>query len=230
MNPQCRQRFFYEYFVSTHVDHPRDVTDDPLRGISETTVPTINTINMSRARVSQAMPTFDADIETGADVTSYYNQLIRFVRNRLRRRDEAADVVQDAYVRLALAAQRSEIRNASAFLHVATRNLVHDRVRSAIVRRAPEVSTTDVADIPCSAPSAERVLIGQQRVAALEQALRELPLKRRAALVLYRFDNLSHAQIAERLGISISMVEKHIRFGLAHCRKRLEDMEGGPIQ
>lgn len=176
------------------------------------------------------MPTFDADIETGADVTSYYNQLIRFVRNRLRRRDEAADVVQDAYVRLALAAQRSEIRNASAFLHVATRNLVHDRVRSAIVRRAPEVSTTDVADIPCSAPSAERVLIGQQRVAALEQALRELPLKRRAALVLYRFDNLSHAQIAERLGISISMVEKHIRFGLAHCRKRLEDMEGGPIQ
>jgi len=195
---------------------------EALRGFSGTT-----TI-MSRARVFPSVQEFDLP-DAGADVTSCYGQLLRFVRNRLKWQDEAADVVQDAYVRLAITAQRSEVRNAAAFLHVATRNLVHDRQRAARVRHVPETNDTDIAEIPCPAPSAERVLIGQQRVAVLEEALRELPDKRRAALVLYRFDNLSHAQIAERLGISVSMVEKHIRFGLAHCRKRLEEMEGGPL-
>jgi DNA-directed RNA polymerase specialized sigma24 family protein len=39
--------------------------------------------------------------------------------------------------------------------------------------------------------------------------------------LLHKFEGLSHADIATRLGISKNMVEKHIIKALAHCRDRL---------
>ena len=162
----------------------------------------------------------------GTDPTGHYARLMRFVRSRFRVGDDANDVVQDAYVRLAQASERAPIRDPVGFLFVAATNLVRDRARSSIVRGKTETEHPFIEAVACPTPSAERALIARQQLAIIEEALQELPIKRRAALVLYRFDNLSQAEIAERLGISISMVEKHIRCALAHCRARLKEAEG----
>ena len=44
--------------------------------------------------------------------------------------------------------------------------------------------------------------------------------------MLLRFEGLSQAQIAERMGISVSMVEKHIAFALLHCKQHLHRDSG----
>ena len=162
-------------------------------------------------------------IEDGAgDARGAYDRLLGFVRRRLRGGD-AEDVVQDAYLRLTLASGRDAIRNPEAFLHTTSLNLVRDRARSAMVRDAGGEIPDDVVSL---APDAERALLARQQLALLESALAELPMKRRACLVLHRFDELSHAAIAERLGLSVSSVEKHIRRALDHCRRRLAEANG----
>lgn len=61
----------------------------------------------------------------------------------------------------------------------------------------------------------------QQRLSHLAAALAELPPRRREAFVLHKFDGLSQVEVAERMGISLSMVEKHIASALLHCKRRL---------
>lgn len=154
-------------------------------------------------------------------IAGHYARLLRVVRSKGLNQDDAADIVQDAYTRLTVAAERTEVRNPGAFLHVTAINLIRDRGRAAGTDRLSAANETEPDDIACPAPSAERMIIGRQDLAVLERALAELPPKRRTALILYRFDNMSHAAIAEQLGLSISMVEKHVRLALDHCRLRL---------
>ena len=45
------------------------------------------------------------------------------------------------------------------------------------------------------------------------------------AVVLRRFDDLSQEEVARRMGISRSMVEKHLRLALVHCTRRLRESD-----
>ena len=57
----------------------------------------------------------------------------------------------------------------------------------------------------------------------LDEALHELPGKTRDMLILSRLDGLTHGQIAERLGVSRSLVEKRLVQAVLHCRARIRE-------
>src|SRR5690606_39520721 len=69
--------------------------------------------------------------------------------------------------------------------------------------------------------SAERIHAGRQAWGLLEAALRELPARVRNVFVLNRFEELSGVEIARRLGVSVSTVEKDLTRALLHLRERL---------
>ena len=157
----------------------------------------------------------------------HYARLTRMVRGKGVHTDDASDIVQDAYLRLTAALDRTEVRDPGAFLRTTAINLIRDRGRAISSRHRVIVPQTETCEhVACSTPSSEQAAISRQQLAILETALAELPPKRRAALVLYRFDNLTHAEIAQQLGISVSMVEKHVRLALDHCRQRMAQMNG----
>jgi len=58
--------------------------------------------------------------------------------------------------------------------------------------------------------SPERVLLAKEQVAMVRTVLERLPERVRAAFVLHRFDELGYAEIAKRLGVSVSSIEKYI--------------------
>ncbi|MBP0644836.1 sigma-70 family RNA polymerase sigma factor, partial [Mycobacterium tuberculosis] len=60
-----------------------------------------------------------------------------------------------------------------------------------------------------------------QRLAMMQKALDELSKVCRDCFLLRKLDGLSPQQIAERLGISRSLVEKHIVNAMKHCRVRM---------
>lgn len=90
--------------------------------------------------------------------------------------------------------------------------LRHDRQPHAAVPEDPERQRT---------PEQDLAAVDDER--RLRLAIAALPRQQAAALRLSFFDELTHAEIADRLGIPIGTVKSRIRLATAHLRLTLED-------
>jgi len=156
----------------------------------------------------------------------FYADILHFLRKRTDNASDAADMTQDVFTQWLGYRDKSRVEQPRAFLFQVARNLLRDHWRRQKVRHSVMDEQSDAAEehrpseAPCSDPMA-----GAQRLQRLEQlkiVLAELSPRRREALMLHRFEGLSQAQISERMGISVSMVEKHIAAALLYCKQRLD--------
>jgi len=164
-------------------------------------------------------------IELNRLAVRHYERLVRFIKRRSSSADDAADLAQDTFARLS-AADLGQVREPASFLFATALNLLRDRARSAQARHAALTIPVDDMQLICPAPHAENVLDGEQRMRSLEAALRELSPKCRAVFVLFHFDGVSQREIADRLRISVSMVEKYVKQAMSHCQRRLDELNG----
>lgn len=164
----------------------------------------------------------------------YHRELLNFLARQVNDRDAAADLVQESYARV-LAVQHSgqAVLDVRALLYHIAHNLAIDYYRRAKVRRHDHLDAIPEDQHP-PAPQhlqPEEALTTQQVFRAYVAAIEALPPRCREAFVLHVFDDLSHAQIAQRMGISVSMVEKHVVRGMVACKlceRRLRE-DGGTI-
>jgi RNA polymerase sigma factor (sigma-70 family) len=153
--------------------------------------------------------------------------LVRFFTVRLRSPSAAEDLVQDIYVKLSGLEPASEIQNPMAYLYRLGSNLMLDRLRGE--RRTAnrdgawlDSQTTRVGGYEVSAePSAEAAVAARQRLALLTEALDELGPQTQRVFRMHKFEGLSHPEVAAKLGISRSAVEKHMMAALKHLLARL---------
>lgn len=153
-----------------------------------------------------------------ASFQEHYADLLRFLARRLGDVEHAADVAQDTYLRLAALPAGEPIKEPRAFLFRVAGNLAIDRLRvenRLAALHAEEGAAMDLHD-PTSCPQSS--LLAGETLTQLDKALGQLPDKARLALLLNRIEGLTHAQIAERLGVSESMVGKYIVQVMRHCR------------
>lgn len=153
-----------------------------------------------------------------------YEELTRFITRKLGCRDLASDVVQETYLRVTRG-PAGDVLHPRAFLYRTAANLVTDVLRKRQLRSLHEVSDVLTDQIPSQAPSPETALHAQQQVLLLRQAVKSLPPKCRTVFLLHKADHMPYAEIAARLHISTSAVEKHMSKALAHCRDFLEQSE-----
>lgn len=163
----------------------------------------------------------------------YYQELLNFCWRSLRNREAAADLVQESYARVLGAQQGSApgpIREPRALLYHTARNLMIDSHRRASVRQHEAFDELPETAQPV-APAhlqPEQALSASQDWSACVAAIDALPPRCRDALVLHLFEELPQAQIAARMGISVSMVEKHIARGMLACQAQLQSLREGP--
>jgi RNA polymerase sigma-70 factor (ECF subfamily) len=74
-----------------------------------------------------------------------------------------------------------------------------------------------------SSASPEAVVSHLQEVRVIDAALATLAPRARLAFVMHRIDGKTHAEIAEHLGVSVSMVRKYITISEQKCRANLSD-------
>lgn len=162
---------------------------------------------------------------TSADIEQLYREyqsvLIRWLARLVRCEETAADLAQESYLRVAGAAGEQVIRHPRAFLFRTARNLALDHLRKMRTRRGTTEPLDEAVDLPSLHPSAERALLDRQRVALFRQVLEALPPRCREVFLLHRVHHFTYGDIARRLSISESAVEKHIMRALSHCRSAM---------
>ncbi len=75
-------------------------------------------------------------------------------------------------------------------------------------------------------PSPEASLASRQELLLLVETLKELPEKTQAIFRLHKIEGVSQAEVAQRLDISISSVEKHLSACLKHLMARMRHKTG----
>jgi RNA polymerase sigma-70 factor (ECF subfamily) len=131
-------------------------------------------------------------------------------RGRAERRSaDAEDIAQEACARALQVAEPKDIRDPVRYVLRIARNLVVDRLRRRN-REALFLDSLAVADGARDSVDPERILAGKQELERALAAIGRLPPRCREAFVLHRFKGLSYAAIARHMGVSTSMVEKHI--------------------
>ncbi len=92
---------------------------------------------------------------------------------------------------------------------------------------AADIGAPAEVEVPSGAPTAYQVLKGEQELAIIERAIEELSPTCRQAFVMHRFGGATYSQIASELGLSVSMIEKHVSFALVHLKTRLDAAHAG---
>ncbi|PRA61631.1 RNA polymerase subunit sigma [Pseudomonas sp. MYb187] len=158
----------------------------------------------------------------------FYADILHFLRKRTDNASDAADMTQDVFTQWLGYRDRARVEQPRAFLFQVARNLLSDHWRRQKVRHTVlEESTAADEQAPADTRSDPLHHVQhQQRLDQLKQVLAELSPRRREALMLHRFEGLTQAQISERMGISVSMVEKHIAAALLQCKQRLDSENG----
>jgi RNA polymerase sigma-70 factor (ECF subfamily) len=147
----------------------------------------------------------------------------------LQNRAAAEDATQETFLRLWKNASRWRPQGAKFetwLIRIAT-NVCLDRLRRR-GREAPEESAPEMSD---RAPLADARLIAEESRRAVQAALAQLPERQRAAIVLCHYEELSQAEGARLLGVSVDAFESLLARGRRALRdallSRRDELTGG---
>jgi RNA polymerase sigma-70 factor (family 1) len=139
----------------------------------------------------------------------YWVTMINVAHKRLDSIDAAQEVVQDLFVTLFLKRDTLDIRTTlEGYLKTALKRKVLNTYRSLHIHN--KYLDTILQDNKVEHATADQSLQTKELSLKVSQATSKMPEKCREVFLLSRVENLSNKSIAEKLGISVSTVEKHI--------------------
>jgi len=153
----------------------------------------------------------------------HYDELVEHVRRRFGERGFAREVVHDVCVQLLEKQEKEGVRTPLALLRKITHDNAVSRYRGERRRQRWIVAVEALPEVDAQLPSHERQLDASQTLDRLVRAIEGLPPRCQMAFVMHKIHELPQAEVAERLGISLKTVEKHLRLGMAACREYLGD-------
>ncbi len=155
-------------------------------------------------------------------------ELLNFLTKRLKCPEAAADLTQETFLRFYQFVKENPPDNARALAYRIAVNLATDYQRKIKLKDSYTVDV-DLAlfanSFKSTAPGPEQTVMARQHLEQLHIALNELSPDCRLAFLLHSIDGLTYAKIASQLGISESMVYKHLTKALNHCATLLGDTD-----
>jgi RNA polymerase sigma-70 factor (ECF subfamily) len=148
----------------------------------------------------------------------YYPLFISFAQRLLKDEIEAEDLIQDVFMRVWVGrANLNEDKHFKNYLLVSIRNEIFQHFRHAF-RTESGGQFLEIIDDGINLETELSAKELEQRVSVI---VSRMPHRRREIFNLSRCDKLSNQEIAQRLGISVRTVEKHIEQALSDIRKNI---------
>ncbi|MBN8712535.1 MAG: RNA polymerase sigma factor [Xanthomonadales bacterium] len=164
-------------------------------------------------------PSRDADVN--AFVRENQAELLNFFRHRLTQSQDAADLAQESWSRLMRYRQDQPPSALRSLLFTIAHNVLKNHWRWRSLHQLEQPTDFTEQDVVSGAPGVERQWQMQRYLKAVETIVAGMPDKRRTVFLLSRIEELSNAEVAQRCGISVKMVEKHLAKAIAECRTRV---------
>ena len=142
------------------------------------------------------------------EVRPLLTKLRRLLRSRGRSIDDTDDLIQEAFLRLQVYCRDHSVQKTEAFLVRTALNLSADQSKR---EHRLHVDQEVIEKLPLidPGPGPDEAYAGQKRLQLWKAGLNALSPRRREVFLLNRVEGYSFPQIAERLGITVSMAEKH---------------------
>jgi RNA polymerase sigma-70 factor (ECF subfamily) len=156
----------------------------------------------------------------------------------LQSREEAEEVVQEAYLRAFRAFPRFKGENARPWLLVIVRNQAYTALDArkrtgGVILFSEDLKARRGGEEPEAAsfdPSPEATMISEADRQEVLSALGQLPLVYRDVVVLRGMENLSYAEISEITGVPIGTVMSRLSRGRAEFKKAILRQRAGDEQ
>lgn len=163
---------------------------------------------------------------------NYHGRLVLFANKFIGDMQVSRDLVQDAFVILWDKADQLDIKQSpKAYLYQAVKNSCFNYNRHlSIVQSAENNLSNKIAELEKqvyqNSDSPYFSLIELELEEKIAEVIESMPEKCREVFKLSRFKHLKNKEIAEKLDISVKMVEKHISKALTILRRNLADYVG----
>ena len=141
--------------------------------------------------------------------------LLAWLRRNVACPQRAEDLSQDTFVRLLGRPELSTPREPRAFLAAIAKGLLFDYFRRAALEQAYLNELMLIPEAEHPSPEEQHLIL--EDLKAIDGLLGKLSSKSRAAFLYSRLDGLSHAEIAERLGVSVPRVRQYLAQGIRQC-------------
>lgn len=153
----------------------------------------------------------DGETDLAARSRTLRGALTRYFQRRLPNTHEVEDLVQEVFLRIVRRGDSQELDRFEGYVFQTAASVIKDRFR----RRRTRMSDSHVTfepDLHSQADvSPEQTVLAREALRSTTRAIMALPERTRTIFVLRRLEGLSHPEIARRLGLSLSTVEKHIQ-------------------
>lgn len=133
--------------------------------------------------------------------------------------EDVDDILQETFLRAFVANGKREIRSLQDYLFVISRNLV---IKKGTDRSRELSSIVDSVLLELTDSSLDSELHEKLKFQTLSEALGLIPDKHRQAILLRKVYGLSSKEIAKKMGISKSSVDKYIVRGISKCEQILD--------
>ena len=149
--------------------------------------------------------------------------LTQYFRRRVHNTAEVDDLVQEVFLRLVVRGEGEAIEHVRGYIFQTAASVLADRHRRRSVRHAHDHVQFD-EEVHAEADfDSEHLLVVRETLRSATAALLALPERTRVIFILRRLEGFQYEEIATRLGISVSAVEKHMLRAARHLLAKTKD-------
>ncbi len=147
--------------------------------------------------------------------SNHHSWLCGWLRKKLGTHCDAVDFAHDTFLRILTSRDLFCIREPRAYLATVAGGLVAHHYRRRAIEKAYLDALTSLPEPETPSPEYSAILL--ETLIEIDQLLDKLPLKARRAFLLAQLEGLTYAEIAQQLGVSVSMIKQYMLRATQHC-------------